>query len=569
MKTKRILILEDDKAVQDSLAGDYRNTSFIKGIGPVILKTRITDKDGECYSLYEKNFYDLLIIDLFLYGKRGGLQVLEKIRQKDQLTPIMVLSGLAEREDMPKIGKHANTYFFDKTLGDPSGNQRYNLSIKCLVDGQSNFRKTHKDFYLPVCLAEALSDCDLYSSRVLKDNWLTLLRYYRNPDSGFNSKGLIGLLNEVCDVVEENLAVICQNVLKPKCTLDFARIKKALTGLVSLKNMEQFLSIDSRYREHFVHQFQNFLLGCLLYDRYRTMLNPALKRMFCRALGIKRMTNQNLQLTFEVAWFFTTMFHDFAYPMQLYDTLMLHYFRENYRYRFQPSFVAVEPLYVREGIDVDLEAIERDFWSGRLQSESFRLLLGHEFMNRNHGVHSAVALRRLIRYHATDEILCRFFAPIVSAIALHDWAIWSHARSVRKALLSKSKKSVDQTESYQYECDFDAGIQMNPLLHMLLMVDNIQDWGRPKGGEPFFKSTRLELVSISEPGKSKEEPLELELDAREGLKLSTTKTVFNNKVSELDVLCIILGDKGLPVTVKLNRGIDSKKPDQETILLRT
>jgi len=133
--------------------------------------------------------------------------------------------------------------------------------------------------------------------------------------------------------------------------------------------------------------------------------------------------------------------------------------------------------------------------------------------------------------------------------------------------LGKSKKPDDQVERYQYECEFDAGIRMNPLLHMLLIVDNIQDWGRPKGGKPFFESPHLELVSISEPGKSRDEPLEVELDVREGLQLETKPEVFNKKVFELRTLSVVLGHEGLPVTARLYKGIDNKEPVHKTITL--
>lgn len=482
MKTKRILILEDDKEVRDSLVADYAQPLHIEQVGPVCFKSDSTDKDGECYSLYKKNFYDLLMLDLVLYGERGGLRLLEKIRQKDELTPIMVVSGLAEREDWPIIGRHAYNYFYDKNLSPRFGINRFNQSIKYLVDGESNFRKIHKNFYLPVVLAEALFDCELYSSTLLKGNRLSLLESYRSPETGFQGKGLIGLLDQVCDAVDENLKTLCRDVLRINSILDFTGIKETLTGILSLKNMEQLLSIDSEYREHFVHQFQNLLLGCLLYECFRDKLNGAFSHMFRRAFNIERMSDRYLQLTFEVAWFFTTMFHDFAYPVQDYDPIALRYFRENYRYRFLPLFLPVEGLYVREAVDMDLDGIAKGFWLDSRQSESFRLLLTHAFMSRNHGVHSAVALRRLIRYHASDDVLCQVFAPIFSAIALHDWDVWSNAHAVQEALLDKRKKSVSPEQHYQYKIDFAADIQTNALLHMLLIVDNIQDWGRPKGG---------------------------------------------------------------------------------------
>lgn len=74
-------------------------------------------------------------------------------------------------------------------------------------------------------------------------------------------------------------------------------------------------------------------------------------------------------------------------------------------------------------------------------------------------------------------------------------------------------------------------------------------------------------MSISKPGKSQKKCINLELDVREGLKFSTKKEVFDKKVSELNVLSIILGHEGLPVTVKLNKGIDSNKPLQVKIPL--
>ncbi len=88
----RILIVEDDKAIQEALKiilekEGYAVDSFLDGA------------KGEQHILLNYLDYDLIILDIMMPG-RNGIEICQKVREKNISTPILMLTGLSESQDI-------------------------------------------------------------------------------------------------------------------------------------------------------------------------------------------------------------------------------------------------------------------------------------------------------------------------------------------------------------------------------------------------------------------------------------------------------------------------------------
>ncbi|MBE3086637.1 MAG: hypothetical protein IMZ64_10530, partial [Bacteroidetes bacterium] len=77
------------------------------------------------------------------------------------------------------------------------------------------------------------------------------------------------------------------------------------------KRVENILQRDEVYREHFVHQFQVFLIGAFIID----MMHSEIAMKFYR----------KHRCSIEKAWLAASTFHDFNYGLQNFDTWLLQF----------------------------------------------------------------------------------------------------------------------------------------------------------------------------------------------------------------------------------------------------
>lgn len=82
------------------------------------------------------------------------------------------------------------------------------------------------------------------------------------------------------------------------------------------RNFEAVLLLDSEYREHFLHQFQVFLLGALIID---TLHGTSAIQAFEHSNGS----------TIEDAWLAASTYHDFNYPVEKCEKWMADFFQQN------------------------------------------------------------------------------------------------------------------------------------------------------------------------------------------------------------------------------------------------
>src|SRR5215475_11384036 len=88
----RLLIIEDDRESAEYLAKAFREVGHVADLA----------SDGEeGLSLAETGDYDVLVVDRML-PKRDGLSVIGSLRDKGNMTPVLILSALGQVDDRIK-----------------------------------------------------------------------------------------------------------------------------------------------------------------------------------------------------------------------------------------------------------------------------------------------------------------------------------------------------------------------------------------------------------------------------------------------------------------------------------
>lgn len=211
-----------------------------------------------------------------------------------------------------------------------------------------------------------------------------------------------------------------------------------------------FAGKDQPYRDHYIHQFQVFLLGLHIIDKLRTIFPEEIDRL----------------------WLITASFHDMAYPLQKYDSWAQSFFKESLGIEsigvsdIKSNFVEGSLLASMGDI---INALCKGHFNGELrgnwlQEEQSLIRFFHERITqrKHHCILSSLSLlkRALLVDHSLRETL---FVPSALAIALHHDVVWRELPTERH--LNSLKFSND------------------PLAFLLMFCDCVQEWGRPKTNE--------------------------------------------------------------------------------------
>lgn len=573
MKNKYILLIEDDKELEKSIQRDFRNPIDDNIIGLFQGNVQWADSVVKADSLYKSNYYDLIILDLRLGHGGDGIDFLKQVREIDSLTPILILSGQAEEPDHHEIGKYPNTYFFDKNLAVvETENPRQMRCIELLRTSEENYEKFHHDFYLPQAMAKYLFDEKEPTGTPFSVEARQQLRnYFRDPMKGFDNKGIYGWFDHIGDLICKHSNDAFTKLRGRQSEINIKPIIHRIRGDDSLKTMEDFLNMDPYYRQHFSHQFHVFLIGHLIYNAFKDQILPHIKTLFSKYQNPDSIDTETAHALFEIGWYLTSLFHDNASPVQHFSELFDRYFSKNFHYKFKPRQLIMVGLIEKEGLGPYFDAIVDDFWSGRERTEEFQLLLSHQFHEKNHAIHSAISLRKLVRFNeeTTDEF-CRLLNPVYSAIALHDWNVWKFARAVKE--FTEVNPKIKTSHDLAYHLDFHAELDKNSLLHILLIADTIQSWNRGTGIHNTFHKYRIELIDIrweqADIGSEKKKTTDFftfELNVREGNEKETNALVYCKFCQTFKTLSVILGSGGLPVKIILNKGLKRKSKVQSFV----
>ena len=101
-KKPKILVLEDELALSKALCIKLENEGY---------DTLAVDNGEDAIREIDSRKFDLAIFDL-VTPKVDGFGVLKHLREKDEDTPVFVVSNLSQKEDMNEaLSKGANKFF--------------------------------------------------------------------------------------------------------------------------------------------------------------------------------------------------------------------------------------------------------------------------------------------------------------------------------------------------------------------------------------------------------------------------------------------------------------------------
>ncbi|MDO9027729.1 MAG: hypothetical protein Q7U68_02560, partial [Candidatus Roizmanbacteria bacterium] len=191
-----------------------------------------------------------------------------------------------------------------------------------------------------------------------------------------------------------------------------------------LEQFELFLQqFFPRYRDHFIHQLQDFLLGTIILDH---LLQKPERWLGNLKIDIKK---ENLAK----GWLLASSIHDFTYPLQKYDEWSSGFFKEQLKIDEPLSFLELKGIYVEKSFLTRVEhllSIIGESFVNRLEREDKTILYNeirrffyYEISEKkNHGLMSASYL--LKKFEEKGEDLSNIILPASVASAIHDDEIW-------------------------------------------------------------------------------------------------------------------------------------------------
>ncbi|UCH89564.1 MAG: GAF domain-containing protein [Thermoplasmata archaeon] len=293
-------------------------------------------------------------------------------------------------------------------------------------------------------------------ARVLRNNVLSVIN--DNNDGDFFIDEQIKNFFEIDIFDEKNIG---ERVLKSIHYLwDESKIVSAnQTPLSSFKFFdEQILAELPGYRDHFIHQYQVFLLGYYILRRLN-QYNLPFQDSYCDSLKLSPKNNLEKQNIADIAWMITSTFHDIAYPLEKTETWlpkMLEDFLDEEAKDIVPK-IPIEQIFFNENqkynsfINELSKLFKKINISNEINADDFRIWLQSEVaLNKDHGILGALILLKPHFLRNREIIL-----PSALAIAMH------------KRLGLKIK---DNGGKICYD--------KFPLLYLLIYCDIVQEWNR-------------------------------------------------------------------------------------------
>lgn len=230
-----------------------------------------------------------------------------------------------------------------------------------------------------------------------------------------------------------------------------------------------FVRRSRPYRDHYLHQFQVFMLGSAIIDKLISLKHPDI------------INHPDI----DKQWLVVSSFHDVAYPLELYDYWAKRFFQETLgipdlgvsdikSYFIDNSLLSTVGFIINELCKVHFNQTLNGNW---LNDEKSLLLFFHDRITKqkHHSILGSIFLLKQAQAKNSNN-LYNIFIPSALAIALH------HYKDVFKNACKSEKDKPDNAwdnlpKSRQIETvDFS----VNPLAFVLMFCDCAQEWGRPK-----------------------------------------------------------------------------------------
>jgi len=247
------------------------------------------------------------------------------------------------------------------------------------------------------------------------------------------------------------------------------------------RQLEDILLRNAEYRDHFLHQFQVFLLGTCIIDKLYSNKEKCLTEF-----------SSLYKCPIEKAWLLASTYHDFNYSIQQYDLWIKEFIAQalNTTGKGNLSPLKLDAAFIRENFLLKTKEICKAL-NLEMNNVVMNFFYEQAVNKRNHGLLSALSLLKLFENAKSPQINQSALIQAAVAIALHDGDIW------------KAFSGEEENDDVKWNHNFTEKkflkileFKNHPLIFLLIFCDTIQEWGRV--GRLYKESApRLEGIFIS------------------------------------------------------------------------
>lgn len=265
--------------------------------------------------------------------------------------------------------------------------------------------------------------------------------------------------------------------LHTKYFVKFNSLDGLFKALISFET--EFLYKYLYYRDHFLHSFQVFLLGCYI-----------VKKSIENDFPIEFLSGRNIE-SFIRVWFLIAIYHDIGYTVQ--DLLEIgKKIKDIYFNHISGSSMTNLNIEFSERIDGIFKEI--------LETISYGILYGEEkylddIFAPNNEFNNKILLNELIEYyqkrnHGIISSLFLFYSFNLDITLLKPILIDEYSKEIKIACAAISTHDIERYKKIHLN------LNENPYGCLLILCDNLQDWNRPrnlKQKEENFKKFQIEI----------------------------------------------------------------------------
>ena len=241
-----------------------------------------------------------------------------------------------------------------------------------------------------------------------------------------------------------------------------------------------------KYRDHYIHQLQVFLTGVLILDILISNGKIIPKNGFpC------------------LSWLLAASFHDFAYPLQQYDDFVSRYVKECLGTVGDWKFLGLKDDYTELSFSSEVEYVvaslancftgEFEGKAGVSNSNVIRQYFYREITTtKNHGLVGSLGLLKRFRTNPGVDFN-NVVLPAAVAISIHDLTVCQRLHGTG---LGTEDECIllAQKLAPLHKLDFE----IQKLAFLLILCDNIQDWGRHFKDEEWEKPLKEANIRLKD-----------------------------------------------------------------------
>lgn len=236
-----------------------------------------------------------------------------------------------------------------------------------------------------------------------------------------------------------------------------------------------------RYRDHLVHVFRVYLLG-----EYVIRKTFGFDKVNCEEVGKVTISQEEK----EAMWCIISLCHDLGYPLEAISDInqkardMFQKFGrvhiEELAYGLSPQYQTISDFILRFISSSLQRSNDGELYDVHLQTKFF-LKFSNALDRYNHGLISCIVLMKNLVYFLEADYLMDSVKPLTPDDARH----FLIRRVILRAIAS-------------HACDEIYHLQVTTFPFLLLILDEMQDWGRPRLVEVFKKQIPESHLTINE-----------------------------------------------------------------------